>query len=176
MKKSILIQYGCFVRLVELPFPFSAASFEARLLSIFHFSGKDILGLRHPNETRILPLEEMESDDDVITFASECSQPCLLVFHSGILLYLLTWQIGCRVIVSKTRDYPGNPFCAISSPSSFVGSFTRWIGFTDTVDASQFALYSRCFFQVAFPFFDQRCRRHPIIPSLIWFHCHRAPQ
>ena len=154
MKKSILIQYGCFVRLVELPFPFSATSFEERLLSIFHFNGKDTLGLRHPNNTRILPLEELKSDDDVITFAKECSQPCLLVFHSRVFLNLLIWQIVCQITVSKMRVYPGNPFCAISSAFSLIDSFIRWIGFTDTIDASQFPLYTRCFFQVAFRSFD----------------------
>lgn len=82
MKKTILIQYGCFVRSVELPFPFSAASFEERLNSIFGFNGKDILGLRHPSKDRILLLDELKSDDTLISFAAEYDLPCLLVFHS----------------------------------------------------------------------------------------------
>ena len=90
MKKSVPIQYGYLVRSVELPFPFSAPSFEERLLSVFRFNRKDILGFRHPNETKILPLEELKSEDDVISFASKCSQPCLLAFHSRVFLRLLS--------------------------------------------------------------------------------------
>ena len=109
MKKTIRIQYGCFVRLVELPFPFSAASFEERLLSVFNFNRKDILGLRYPNETRILPLDELESDDALIAFAAKCDQPCLLVFHSEASLFLLIGQVVGRISVAKSRVSFGNP-------------------------------------------------------------------
>ena len=81
MKKSIIVKYGCSTRSVELPIPFSPGSFEECLRNVFGFKGKEIMGLRYPNSTDIVVLEELESDQHLLDLSSRCVTPFIIVFH-----------------------------------------------------------------------------------------------
>ena len=82
MKKSVNVKYGCSTRSVELPIPFSPGSFEECLRNVFGFKGREIVGLRHPNSTDIIVLEDLTSDQQLMDLSSRYVSPFIIVFHS----------------------------------------------------------------------------------------------
>lgn len=85
MRLLIDVKYGGLKKAVQLPVHFSSSGFEDCLQSVFPIKGKSVFGLRFPNESDILVLDEITDEKQLIKASASRNAPLCIVFHSRIL-------------------------------------------------------------------------------------------